>query len=89
MKYFKMSLGVVLLLCLQVAAFAQKFEPYIPEDQMPDVVQVLPAPPADPSTDFDHDILRYMWGKPQRKDPSRPLFYSSLFPTIGEYAVNL
>lgn len=26
MKYFKMSLGVVLLLCLQVAAFAQKFE---------------------------------------------------------------
>ena len=71
MKYFKMSLGVVLLLCLQVAAFAQKFEPYIPEDQMPDVVQVLPAPPQDPSTDFDHDILRYMWGKQQRKDPAR------------------
>ena len=38
---------------------------------MPDVVKIVPAPPADPSPEFDHDILRYMWGKQQRKDPER------------------
>ena len=53
------------------AAFAQTFEPYIPENEMPDVVQVLPAPPADPSPEFDRDIMRYMWGKQQRRDPAR------------------
>ena len=50
---------------------AQSFEPYIPEDEMPDVVKVLPAPPADPSPDFDYDIHRYAWGKQQRKDTER------------------
>lgn len=38
---------------------------------MPDVVKVLPAPPADPSPEFDYDIRRYEWGKQQRKDPAR------------------
>lgn len=61
-----------LLLLLQFSALAQQtFEPYMPEDQMPDVVQVLPAPPADPSPDFDYDVLRYMWGKQQRRDSLR------------------
>ena len=59
------------LLWWPVSAFAQSFEPYIPENEMPDVVKIVPAPPKDPSTDFDHDILRYMWGKQQRKDPAR------------------
>ena len=61
-----------LLLLLQFSALAQQtFEPYMPEDEMPDVVKVLPAPPADPSPDFDYDILRYMWGKQQRRDSLR------------------
>ena len=60
---------VVLFLCL--SAQAQTFDPYIPGDDLPDVVQIVPAPPEDPSPDFDHDILRYMWGKQQRKDPAR------------------
>lgn len=38
---------------------------------MPDVVKVLPAPPADPSPAFDYDVLRYMWGKQQRRDSLR------------------
>ena len=61
-----------LLLCfIGPSLWAQTFEPYILEDEMPDVVKVLPAPPADPSPGFDYDIIRYMWGKQQRKDPSR------------------
>ena len=59
------------LLCWS-AAFAQEdIVPYIPQDKLPDVVQILPAPPQDPSADFDYDILRYMWGKQQRKDSLR------------------
>ena len=57
------------LLLLSLSALAQ--EPYIPQDQMPDVVLCIPAPPQNPSTEFDHDILRYMWGKEQRKNPAR------------------
>ena len=64
-------LSVVLSFWLAAGAFAQEFEPYIPADRMPDVVQCVPPPPQDPSSDFDHDILRYMWGKQQRKDPAR------------------
>ena len=76
MTHFRKLSGVlaaviVLQAFLQYSAFAQTFEPYIPENEMPDVVEIVPAPPKDPSPDFDHDILRYMWGKQQRKDSLR------------------
>lgn len=61
----------IMLLFGAVSVHAQRIEPYIPEEEMPDVVRIVPAPPVDPSPDFDHDILRYMWGKQQRKDPDR------------------
>ena len=65
-------LAAVLLCFLWQTSFAQEsFLPYIPEDEMPDAVKILPAPPQDPSTGFDYDILRYMWGKQQRKDSLR------------------
>ena len=76
MTHFRKLSGVlaaviVLQAFLQYSAFAQTFEPYIPENEMPDVVEIVPAPPKDPSPAFDHDILRYMWGKQQRKDSLR------------------
>lgn len=65
-------LAAVLILCLTTGVSAQEaIVPYILEEQMPDAVQVVPAPPADPSTGFDYDILRYMWGKQQRRDSVR------------------
>ena len=65
-------LAALFVLFLQPSAYAQEsYVPYIPEDEMPDVVQCIPAPPEDPSTGFDYDILRYMWGKQQRKDSVR------------------
>jgi len=70
--FFIALTAVVLLAGIQFSTFAQEeFKPYIPEKDMPDVVQCIPAPPEDPSTGFDHDILRYMWGKQQRKDSVR------------------
>ena len=69
MKRFVSSLlcGV---LCLY-AAYAQEYEPYIPEEQMPDIVQCIPAPPTRKSAEFKYDVIRYKWGKRQRKDPAR------------------
>ncbi|MBQ9411241.1 MAG: phosphatase PAP2 family protein [Bacteroidales bacterium] len=70
-SFFHHILSAALLLGAALTLQAQKYVPYIPQEEMPDVVQCIPAPPEDPSTDFDHDILRYMWGKQQRKDPAR------------------
>ena len=70
--FFYGFLAAAFVLLMQYGAFAQEsYVPYIPEEEMPDVVQCIPAPPEDPSTGFDYDILRYMWGKQQRKDSVR------------------
>lgn len=44
---------------------------YFTQDEMPDMLKCLPAPPAPGSSEFDRDILRYMWGKEQRQDTAR------------------
>ena len=61
-----------LAILLQMSAAAQDaIVPYIPADDLPDAVKCIPAPPADPSTEFDYDRLRYLWGKEQRRNPER------------------
>ena len=70
MKRFSIFL-IALLLTMALGAQEKAIVPYIPEDQMPDVVSILPAPPADPSPEFDRDVMRYMWGKMQRRDSLR------------------
>ena len=70
MKRFSIIL-TALLLAMALGAQEKAIVPYIPEDQMPDVVSILPAPPADPSPEFDRDVMRYMWGKMQRRDSLR------------------
>ncbi len=44
---------------------------YFPTEQLPDLIQALPAPPDTLSAAFTYDIMRYMWGKTQRLDPVR------------------
>lgn len=70
MKRFSIIL-TALLLAMALGAQEKAIVPYIPEDQMPDVVSILPAPPAEPSPEFDRDVMRYMWGKMQRRDSLR------------------
>lgn len=67
----KRLFAIALLLCAGFSLGAQKYKAYIPEEDLPNVVNCIPAPPADPSSEFDRDIVRYMWGKQQRKDPER------------------
>ena len=44
---------------------------YFTTEQLPDLIQALPAPPDTLSAAFTYDIMRYMWGKTQRLDPVR------------------
>ena len=42
---------------------------YFAQEEMPDLVKCLPAPPIPGSEGFAYDSLRYEWGKVQRLDP--------------------
>ena len=66
-----LPLSVLLFLLPATLLLAQKPRPYFPLDQMPDPTYCLPAPPDTIGADFDHDLLRYMWGKQMRLNPVR------------------
>ena len=55
------------------SAFAQnnQVQTHFTTDELPDLIQCLPAPPAKGSPAFKYDIQRYKWGKAQRKNPVR------------------
>lgn len=44
---------------------------YLTTEQLPNLIKCLPAPPTFDSPEFAYDIVRYEWGKQQRKDPER------------------
>lgn len=54
---------------LAVCAYAQ--DTYLSTDELPDLIQCLPAPPQKGSPAFKYDVKRYRWGKEQRKDAAR------------------
>ena len=62
-------LSTLFLLWGGLVASAQ--QPYFTVDQMPDLIQCLPAPPAKDSPAFQYDKQRYKWGKQQRKNAER------------------
>ena len=65
----------LLILSAMLAAFAtlraQDVHLYMQENELPDLVKCLPAPPDTIGEAFTHDIMRYMWGKTQRLDSAR------------------
>ena len=64
--------AAVLLFCLIPLSYAQEsYEPYIPENELPDVVKIVPPPPSESSPEFEYDVHRYAWGKQQRLDKER------------------
>lgn len=44
---------------------------YFTTDQLPDLIQSLPAPPDSLSHGFAYDVMQYQWGKAQRPDSVR------------------
>ncbi len=66
-----------ILLCIalcQVAsgyAHDKKIKPYLELNQLPRLIDIMPAPPAFDSPEFANDVVRYGWGKQQREDSAR------------------
>ena len=65
----KRILIVALLLTLAVFSYAQ--DVYLTTEELPDLIQCLPAPPVKGTPAFKYDVKRYKWGKEQRKDTAR------------------
>ena len=57
------------MLASGVSAQQAAVTPYLPVEQMPDLIKCLPAPPAFDSPEFAYDMMRYTWGKQQRLNP--------------------
>ena len=68
-----LCMGLAILLRAASVLWAQndKFDLYLQEDQLPDLIQCLPAPPEEGSAAFTYDLARYQWGKSLRSDPLR------------------
>lgn len=61
-----------LVLGIQVSVKAQwGYSYYFTPNQLPNLTNILPAPPEETSEAFAHDIMRYYWGKQQREDEER------------------
>lgn len=72
MKSKRMMLLVVMTLCLHVSVKAQWGNNYyFTQNQLPNLINILPAPPEATSEMMAHDIMRYYWGKEQRLDEER------------------
>lgn len=67
----KRSLYIFFVLALLVPAGVQAQNELFTEDEMPNGVNYLPAPPDTTSVDFMYDVLRYQWGKQQRHNKER------------------
>lgn len=87
-KIFLFTLTATLLLCVAPTASAQLLKgakPYLTPDELPNMVNWLPEPPAEGSAAFDYDISRYGWGKEQRKDTKRAqraIRHASIDPVV-------
>ncbi len=71
MKRLILIAAVATLATMNVWAQQKAVQPYIPVQDLPDLIKCLPAPPAFDSPEFAYDVVRYQWGKTQRADSAR------------------
>jgi len=62
---------VAIMATLNASAQTDAVQPYIELNQLPKLINIMPAPPAFDSPEFANDVVRYCWGKQQRQDPDR------------------
>ncbi|MBQ9641836.1 MAG: phosphatase PAP2 family protein [Bacteroidaceae bacterium] len=71
MKKILLMALATMMASMSVHAQDDTQQPYIALDQMPRLIDIMPAPPAFDSPEFANDVVRYGWGKQQRQDPDR------------------
>ena len=69
----KTSLMVIAITMVAMSLHAQDdaVHPYFQLEELPKLINIMPAPPAFDSPEFASDAVRYCWGKEQRQDPER------------------
>ena len=71
MRTFFLLAAASLLAVVDVNAQLEAAKPYKELSQLPNLLQIMPAPPSFESAEFANDVVRYGWGKQQRLDPER------------------
>ena len=71
MKKFMTLVAAALLATMTAGAQDETEQPYFELSELPELYEIMPAPPAFDSPEFANDIVRYCWGKQQRMDPER------------------
>ena len=71
MKKFMTLVAAALLATMTAGAQDEPVQPYFELNELPELYEIMPAPPAFDSPEFANDIVRYCWGKQQRMDPER------------------
>ena len=71
MKKFFLLAAASLLAVVDVNAQFEGAKPDKELSQLPNLLQIMPAPPSFESAEFANDVVRYGWGKQQRLDPER------------------
>ena len=71
----KWMTAAILLLCgaasLKAQTEPERAQAFFSVREMPNLVNILPAPPDSIVHKFTYDIAQYMWGKEMRRDPVR------------------
>jgi acid phosphatase (class A) len=67
----KKILTILFVFFAAIVSISAQKATYLTTEQLPNLIKCLPAPPAFDSPEFSNDIVRYAWGKQQRKDPKR------------------
>ncbi len=68
----KMMMAVAaMMFAVNVGAQDDAVQPYFELSQLPNLLEIMPAPPAFDSPEFANDVVRYGWGKLQRNDDER------------------
>ena len=62
---------VTIFMATSISAQNDAITPYYELDQLPKLIDIMPAPPSFDSPEFANDAVRYSWGKQQRQDPDR------------------
>ena len=71
MKKILAMAAAAMMAAMNVSAQEESVQPYIALDDMPRLLDIMPAPPAFDSPEFANDVVRYGWGKQQRQNEER------------------
>ena len=63
--------AAAMMAAVNISAQEESVQPYIPLDNLPRLLDIMPEPPAFDSPEFANDVVRYGWGKQQRQDEER------------------